>query len=348
VERRLVTAAGDVTLRRGHFTCRRCDANTHPLDDRLGVDGLVSPHAQRLLCLAGVGKSFDEAARHLRELAGLTVCDNTVRKVCDRHGAKSRVWQREEPEAARAFTAASGDVEFQTDGTCVNTTKGWREIRLSVFAKRERGRPVNDLDDWDEQRLPAPTVRIATAAIRTSEALGPQWRRSAGRLGIKQADRITVLADGAKWIWNQVAKSLPGATGVLDFYHAGEHIYAAARNLHGEGTVAAKAWAQRQKRTLLESGADGLLAALRDDGSAASDLIAYLEPHRLHTRYRERLGEGRSIGSGMVEGGCKTVIGKRLKQTGARWKHRRVEHMASLCCLGYGDQWDAYWKKATG
>jgi len=50
-----------VTLRRAHFTCRHCRANAHPLDDRLGVDGLVSPHAQRLLCVAGVGRSFEEA-----------------------------------------------------------------------------------------------------------------------------------------------------------------------------------------------------------------------------------------------------------------------------------------------
>ena len=157
-----------------------------------------------------------------------------------------------------------------------------------------------------------------------------------------------MLADGAKWIWTQVAKSLPGAVGVLDFYHASEHIYTAAHALHGEGTAAAVAWAEGRKRSLLESGADGVLAGLRDGPAAARELAAYLEPHRDHTGYRERLGEGRSIGSGMVEGACKTAIGKRLKQTAARWKHRRVEHMAALCCLRYGDQWDAYWGQAAG
>jgi hypothetical protein len=342
-----LTAAGDLTLRRVSFTCRHCGLRAHALDERLGVSGFVSPHAQRLLCLAGAGKSFDEASRLLRDLDGLVVCDNTVRKACDDHGAKARAWQRDDPEAGRAFRAAAGDVEFQTDGTCVNTTGGWREIRLSVFAKRERGRPVIDLDHWEEQRLPAPTARVATAVIRASEALGPSWRRAAGRLGIKRTDRITVLADGAKWIWNQVARSLPGAAGVLDFYHAGEHVYAAAHAIHGEGTAAARAWAERRKRVLLESGAGGLLTTLNEE-AAAPELIAYLEPHRAHTPYHERLKEGRSIGSGMVEGGCKTAIGKRLKQTGARWKHRRVEHMATLCCLAYGDQWDAYWKNAAG
>src|SRR5439155_13052645 len=96
------------------------------------------------------------------------------------------------------------DVEFQTDGTSVNTTEGWREMRLSIFAKRVAGAPVEDLDAWDDQRLPAPSARVAAAGIRTSESLGPQWRRSATRLGLRDPATVTVIADGGKWIWKQV------------------------------------------------------------------------------------------------------------------------------------------------
>ena len=64
----------------------------------------------------------------LREVAGSCVCDNTVRKLCDHHGARMRAWQRDDPEASRLFRRAEGDVEFQTDGTCVNTVSGWREV----------------------------------------------------------------------------------------------------------------------------------------------------------------------------------------------------------------------------
>ena len=74
----------------------------------------------------------------------------------------------------------------------------------------------------------------------------------------------------------------------------------------------------------------------------------YLTPQVEHTHYREWLAEGRSIGSGMVEGACKTAIGKRLKQTGARWRVRRLERMVALCCLVYSEQFDAYWKKNAG
>ena len=280
-------------------------------------------------------------------MAGLVVCDNTVRAVCDDQGGRTRAWQREDPEASRPFREAKGDVEFQTDGTCVNTTDGWREVRLSIFAKRRRGEPVTDLDDWDDQRMPAPHARVATAAVRSSQALGPQWRRAAGRLGVKRTDELTVLADGAKWIWNEVEKNLPGAAGVLDVYHAGEHLHAAAVALRGEG-AAAEAWYEGRRRTLLGSGASGVLDELSAEAGGVSGLAGYLEPHRDHTPYRRRLAEGRSIGSGMVEGACKTAIGLRLKQTGARWRVRRLERMAALCCLHYGDQFEAYWKKATG
>ena len=111
----------------------------------------------------------------------MVVGDTTVRKVCDHHGGLMRAWQREDPEAARPCREAQGDIVFPTDGTCVNTTGGGREVRLSLFAKRRRGEPVTEWDDWAEQRLPAPYyARIATAALGTSECRGPQWRRGGG------------------------------------------------------------------------------------------------------------------------------------------------------------------------
>jgi hypothetical protein len=284
---------------------------------------------------------------HLKEFCGLSACDNTIREVCQRHGTAMRTWQREDPTAGHAFTKAEGDIEFQTDGTSVHTTGGWREMRLSLYAKRKRGEPARP-EQWAERDLPAPHARVLMAGIRTCEALGPQWRRAATRLGLKQTAAITVVADGAKWIWNQVEKHLPGATGVLDVYHLSEHLYEAAHARYGPGTEATRVWVDARRRTALETGADALLAELAAEPDPPEELIAYLRPHTGHLAYRERLGRGQSIGSGLIEGACKTVIGRRLKQTGARWRVRRVERMAAICCVLYGDQWDAYWTKVEG
>jgi hypothetical protein len=114
--------------------CPACHSSHYPLDDRLGIDGFVSPAAQRLVCLAGASWSFDRASVNLQEFCGLSVCDNTIRATCDTHGSAMREWQRNDPRASAAFRVAGGDVEFQTDGTMVTTTGGWRELRLSIFA----------------------------------------------------------------------------------------------------------------------------------------------------------------------------------------------------------------------
>lgn len=96
---------------------------------------------------------------------------------------------------------------------------------------------------------------------------------------------------------------------------------------------------------MLAGGAAALLAGLTGDGW--EELRGYFEPHRDHTGYAARLASGQSIGSGLVEGACKQVIGRRLKQTGARWKVRRVERMAALCAVQASDQWEAYWAVAV-
>jgi hypothetical protein len=333
-----------VRLRRLYLVCPRCHTPRHPLDERLGIAGFVSPHAQRLLCLAGASWSFDRASAHLKEFCGLAVCDNTIRAVCPGHGGAMRDWQRDDPAAAARFRRAAGDVEFQTDGTMVNTTAGWREMRLTVFAKRRRGRPGGP-GDWRQRHRPAPHARVIQAGIRTGDQLGPGWRRLAGRLGVADAGSVTVIADGARWIWSQAAVHLPGAAGVLDIYHASEHLWAAARDRFGEGTAAARGWVAARRAALLRGGAARLVAELA--GAEWAGVRGYFAPHVGHTDYAARLAAGRSIGSGLVEGSCKQVVGRRLKQTGARWKVRRAERMATLCAVLASDQWGDYWATAA-
>lgn len=163
----------------------------------------------------------------------------------------------------------------------------------------------------------------------------------AGRPGLADAGAVTVIADGAKWIWGPAAVHLSGASGVRDIDHATEHLWAAGRAVLGDGTDACRAWVEGRRGTLLRSGAAGLLAEM---GRAEwSPWRGYFEPHVNPTGYAARLAAGQSIGSGRVEGACKQVIGRRLKQTGARWKVRRVERLATLCAVQASDQWDDYW-----
>ena len=348
--RQVTTAAGAMKLSRVYFECPRCLHSGYPLDDRLGVEGRYSHEAERLICLAAASWSYDVSSERLKELCGMSVGETTIREIAQRHGAAANEWMRSDPEAVREFREADGDVEFTTDGTGVNTTDGWREMKLGIFSKRDRAASATP-DEWESRTLPKPKVRVPFAAIEQSEDFGRRWKAWRKRLGLPDASAVTVLADGAKWIWEEQLKHLPGADGILDIFHAWQHLSDLGKAL-SDDPAETTAWTDQARRVLLESGWSGIEDLLetvppnRTDSqqAAVEDLRGYLGNHQHHLHYAERLAAGQSIGSGQVEGGCKNLIGRRLKQTGARWRVRRVNRMAGLCSLMYSHQWKTYWQ----
>lgn len=339
-----------MTLRRVYFVCRACRVGWHAADARLGVTGGRSRQAERLICLAGGSWSFDKASQYLAELSGLKVCPNTVRSVCQGEAARIETWQAS-PAACEPHRRTPGHDEFETDGTCVNTTAGWKEMRVGVFVKRQAGAPATP-QEWDRRSLPAPASRVAFAAIEDHATFAARWPIVAARLGIRPNAALDVYADGARWIWDRLDYHFAFARGTLDVYHALEHVHAAGQAFYGEGAPAAAAWHATARDALLAKGWPGIAQVIqrtRADAvrapqrTALTQLEEYLRPHAGHLQYAERLAAGRPIGSGLIEGACKNYLGRRLKQTGARWLVPNANRMATLGSLIYADQWTDYW-----
>ena len=346
-----MTTAGELELSRIYFRCVKCGDGGYAADERLGIGGRYSYGVQRLACLAAASWSYDISSDRLAEFCGIRIGDTTIREIADRHGTAMNAWQHTDPQAAREFRAAAGDIEFTTDGTCVNTTGGWREMKLGIFSKRPPGEPATPAE-WSQRTLPAPQARVAFAAIERSDRFGRRWKQWAWRLGILDTSNVTVLADGAKWIWEEQLNHLRGAQGVLDIFHALEHVAETARCVYGEGAEQSSQWLERARDTLLTESWTGIARLITQTRNTVRSptkrksldgLRGYLSNHAHHLPYPDRLAAGRSIGSGQVEGACKNLIGRRLKQTGARWRIRRVNRMAGLCSIMYSDQWNAYW-----
>jgi hypothetical protein len=356
----VLSSVGHIAVPRRYDACRHCRAKRTPWEAWAGVTGThrVTPHARRMIVLAGSGCSFDEAQRNLRELCHLPVSNDVVRRVCDEEGKAVRTWMSEAPQVKAAFDAAEGAVEFSTDGLMVNTTGGWREIRQSVIAKREPATPAAP-DQWDKRVLEAPAVRVAVCAIARCDLVGAGWRRLVGQLGLPPGLEVSVIADGAKWIWDQAAERFGGrpTQWVVDVYHVMLYLFAAAAAL-GKGR--AEAWAGERVVELIEMGGPRFIEHLNatgppqvpPDASAAtaeawSKLLGYLTDNRDSLWYGKRLKEGLPIGSGLIEGGGKTTLARRLKINSARWRIRRAERMGAIRCLQYSGLWEAYWDSKT-
>jgi hypothetical protein len=345
-----MTALGVIVVWRIYFACRDCGMGGYFADRFLGIEGYLTRQATRLICLLGSRNSFAITEQLLIECCGWKVSDERLRQACEAESPRIADFRANSPVISQLFTSAAGDVEFQTDAAKVNTTGGWRDMKIGIFARRERGEPATPAE-WDERYLPAPTTRAAFAAIEAIDEFAPRWKEWATRLKIDDLTKITVLGDGAEWIWNAATRQFGSCHQLLDIYHAAEHIGTAAKRLYGEG-AAADEWLNGGRQLLLSDGWAGLCDHLgqtlamdnsRDGRPAVDDLTSYFAAHTERLNYCHRLYTGQSIGSGMVEGAAKNLIGKRLKQTGARWNVNNVNDMAQLCCLTYSDQWASYW-----
>jgi len=201
--------------------------------------------------------SFDLASDTLERLCGMRVSDQTVRRACEREGERAQTYLQSQSQATEPIAQADGDLEWSTDGAKVNTTEGWREIRGLLACKRERGEPAG-VAQWQARPLPQPHVKLAWAAIATSDQVGAQWQGWANALDCGTGEGVSVVADGAAWIWKQARACLPDHEGVLDVYHLLEHLHAAGRALHGEGEPA-RHWAEHQRAALFRHGARAYL-----------------------------------------------------------------------------------------
>lgn len=304
-----------------------------------------------MACLAGARESFARAEALLGELAGWHLDDDAIRPLCHAEATRAQTWQATEAPAAERFAQAAGLCEVQIDAGKVNTDTGWRDVKVAVFAKRPVGEPAQAAT-WDERELPRPTARRALAAVEQAQAFGPRCRAEAQRLGLPDSSAVSVLGDGAEWIWNLAEQQFPQARQCLDIYHGAESIATAAKRVFGEGTAAAQAQAERGRGRLLADGYFGVMEWVGEvagvmpaggDGAALGATLNYLAGHQGRLQYASRLRRGESIGSGMVEGSIKQWVNKRLKRTGARWKVGHVAPFVELCALVDSPEWNVFW-----
>ena len=173
-----------------------------------------------MACLLGVQQSFAKAERALEEVAGWQLDDNTIRRLCHATAQQARA-SRAERATAAAFAQAEGDLELQIDAGKVNTFAGWRDVKVAVFDRRARGEPTTAAE-WDERDLPAPAVRSVVAAVEEASAFGERCAAEAERLELPDPEQLSILGDGAEWVWNLAQRHFRGADQLLDIWHGAE------------------------------------------------------------------------------------------------------------------------------
>ena len=358
-----MTALGPIPATRYHGRCRACHRVSRPADRVIGLNGWLTRRARRMVCRAGLDRArrwvctvgldrpFRQAEGLLQELSGWSVDAETVRRITHEEASAACQGRPEREALPVAFETALGDPELHIDAGKVNTRDGWKDVKVAVFAVRERG-DASTSEDIGGRDLPAPSVRSVIAAVEEIGRFEVRCKTEADRLNLTAMKKLSVLGDGAEWIWNAADRQFAGATQVLDVYHAAEHLATAGRAAFGEGPEF-QTWFESARQQLL---GDGYLGACDALGRPLSDPIAsermaaaagselnYFAGHRERMNYAVRLHRGQSIGSGLVEGTIKELVNLRMKRTGARWQAGRVGRFIELLALSKTVEWEEHW-----
>jgi hypothetical protein len=343
--REVHTLFGWVQVRRAYYHCRDCGKGVSPYDKTSGLgQEQLSPALARACCLLTVDDSFAETSRKVTELFGQEVSANTVERLA--HQVGSRIVRRQEQEMTellRLREPPAAEVEPQrlyvtTDGTTVHEADGWHEAKLGAVY-------------WDDPQGKRQTRYLG--GFVNSETLGWHLWRTACECGLRQASEVVFLGDGAHWIRKEQQRHFSRATFIVDWYHASQHIWECGKTLFGEGADKTARWSRMREGWLWEGDASRLLKDLSRQikgGSsvkrkALEDLHRYVKENECSMRYDVFRAKGFDIGSGVIEGACKHVAGKRLKQSGMIWSRRGSEAVLALRLAWLNQEWDDLWSR---
>lgn len=370
VKRQMLTLVGQVEWKRRVGRCpHRClGSQQTPLDDALNINAYqqMSTELMRLGCLLAVFLPFDLAAWMLQQLTGIAVSDDTIWQWVQVAGQQAmeqlklqlqRLAEGQHPqveslgemlEAMPLIIAADGvTVPFRPQP---KTPKGkivWREIKVALLTRlgKHRTKTGETVTRLHQRRL--------VAVLGDINDLKPHLRLEALRQGMETAVQVVWISDGARGFWRLYRECFAQyAVGILDFYHAAQHLWkAASAYQNGNPARTPQMWFARMRHQLRHGFGKQIIKELdwlsksKNTSEATKPILRqvrdYLEVHLDHIQYRAFKKLDLPLGSGMVESACKWLIQQRFKGVGMRWSEDGFNHLLYLRLAWVNQRFDA-------
>jgi len=352
---------GSFALERDYYYNEGKNEGHYPADAALGLEGDITPALARLIGLqAADATSYQNAESQLLETGGIQVSARQVQRIVQPVGKAAQIWQERQAVASELAAKTVPIMYASADATGIPMRKEELKGRLGkqpdgtaktrmvylgcVFTQHkrdEKGHPIRDYQS---------TTYVSS--FKTIAEFGPLLRQEAIRRGMGQAEQIVLLIDGATCLGKMGLDCFKDAIQIVDFYHAVEHggrvLEALLGNKeHPDYKERLGKWARR----LLKNHVEKLIEETRSEcaGKASAESVEKELGYFVNKVDRMQYGtfrrKGFFIGSGVVEAGCKTVIGTRCKQSGMFWSKPGAENVLALRCIKTSGRLDQFWKE---
>ena len=347
--KRMVTLFGELPpIRRTYYHDTGKKEGRYPFDDRLGLCGRYTPALCAEAMRYAVSHPCGDASREFARAHPFALSPDVIREIVDAHGAKAVTFARDRDVGGKEDMDAPADIVYApADGTGIALRKRHasktgggkggkgraktREVKMAVFFKGgvdSGGKPF---------RLSGTTTYVATTDRRAK--FEKQARAESDRRFGRKPRLMIYIGDGGRWVHAVHDNVFPFAVEILDIFHAIEHLRPLMLGLGiGEGT---KRWKRlhRQLRDRISAGKiEGVLDSVWKGrhGRLTKDAMKefkYFRRNKGRMKDDEYRAKGWFCASGMVESGCKTVVGQRFKQSGMIWSLNGSKSLLALRAL---------------
>jgi hypothetical protein len=361
----VLTVLGPVTVQRAYYYDRDSGEGYCPKDAALDIaETSFSPGVRRIMARVGAYRPFGLGHEDIKEMVGIEVDPKAIERIAHQLGEEVEGFYQEEGSrflSGKLIALRSVRTMYICmDGTGVPMVKAetanrkgkgeqgqakTREAKLGcVFTQTtvdEKGYPKRDEDSTSY-----------VGAIETTEAFGNRIYPEALRRGLERAQKVCVIGDAAPWIWNIAEEHFYGAIQIIDLYHARQHYWNVARAVLGSHEKKLNQWTERRRKELDEGKVEEVIQAIQRLAVSAPEQkeilegeIVYFEKNKDRMRYGDFRRQGLFVGSGVVEAGCRTVIGQRLKQSGMHWTLKGANNIIDLRCCILSNRWEDFWEQ---
>ncbi len=294
----------------------------------------ISPRLLELMIYVGQLDCYERCNEILRQFLDIEVSVTQVYRVTDAYGKEAG----KEVNESRCLEPVKKDevLYVQADGSMLQTRDdGWKEVKVGRMFTSGSCIDPNGKQSWI--RHSQYVAHFGSSKVFTAHM--DHLIESYGHLG----NRLVFVSDGGTWIKNWIEDAFPGAVSILDYYHACEHLHEFADTVFND-KEALKKWTEEQKELLLQSKAKEVIANIENNFKNSKDadsLVNYYSSNinRMDYSYYKTIGAG-IIGSGAIESAHRTVVQKRMKQSGQRWTYDGAQNMLNLRVIKMNAQWD--------
>jgi hypothetical protein len=356
----IATPLGTICLERNVDYCETCRKTFPQGEEELEINetfNATNDFIEKISYIAQIVPSFSNAKDLLSKICGIEISISNIQKIAEYAGKK--VYERQKEAANKAYNKPEKATPYlldkdksksilylSTDGSAVNTRvqdengSTWKEMKLGIV--------FSDKDIRKQKKHTYIDKKEYVAYLGSVDEFKKHLFEAAARAGYGKTEKVVILGDGAKWIWNMCEELFHDAVCILDLYHLKENIFEHAKALFPNNKKKYTKWAKLVSYYIETDQIKKALKKINDSPLPDTarknivDLSGYIENNISRINYLEYRKCGYYVGSGMIESGNKVVVQKRLKQAGMRWSKEGAQYIVTLRAKYESNRWKMF------